>query len=67
MVVNTTVRVNDSANWVSVEGKKIGPRTEPWGTLYWSTAGCESVLPTLTSKRVRAVTDPLAILRRMSL
>ena len=28
--------------------KRIGPRTEPWGTSYWSTAGCESVLPTLT-------------------
>ena len=28
--------------------KRIGPRMEPWGTPYWSAAGCERVLPTLT-------------------
>ena len=27
---------------------RIGPRTEPLGTPTWSSAGCESVLPTLT-------------------
>ena len=26
----------------------MGPRTENWGIPYWSAAGCESVLPTLT-------------------
>ena len=28
--------------------KRIGPRMGPWGTPYWSAAGGESVLPTLT-------------------
>ena len=28
--------------------KRIGPRTEPWGTPYQSAAGSKSVLPTLT-------------------
>ena len=48
MVINATVGLNDGADWVGVEEKRIEPRTEPWGTPYWRATGCESVLPTLT-------------------
>ena len=48
MVISTSVRVSDWADWVCTERKKIGPRTEPWGTPIWSSAGCERVLSTLT-------------------
>ena len=39
---------NDITERGSIEGKKEGPRTEPWGTTYGSEKASEKLLPNLT-------------------
>ena len=48
VVIYTTVRVNDRADWVCIERKKNRTKETALSTPNGSAAGCESVLPTLT-------------------
>ena len=44
MVINTTVRLNDGADWVGVEQKKNWTKDGALGSPYWRATGYESVL-----------------------